>query len=318
MSAEMNHEDCDCEHCHEFAVHLRMIMQLLLRQTLLDLSVWDDILKTLGTKMSLLTPIFTSVMQSERVELIELFCSHGFNPFSKAQESTAPAIFGLAKKTSDTDDYGPIFKAIFKGMEKYYMRVVAGFKEYDNDRDWQETGTLLDKAIKHNPNLASYLIEKSNPKVGVPLHWATVFGEKPIIKALIKAGLSPYEEGSLYLTKEDMYGCPTLADRFIDESLHNKEWNIRVDAEQLSTMRKNSLSEFIYQCCKDHLTDSSTSLEGNVGSDTENKSNEEILDYEYCQKHREFIYECCKAHLYGDLITDSSTSLEHGCAKNTE
>ena len=286
MPYEAYQEDCgkveDAELC------LQVVLNILVRQTVLNLHIWEDILNAVDPKRAatLLTPIFTTVVQTERVELIELFCSYGFNPFSRPQGIAAPAIFGLVKEPSNIVNFTHIFDAIFGGMRKYFMRVVAGLKEYDfssslmnNARVWQDSGTLLDKAVKHNSNFARYLIKHSNPKVGTPLHWAVLVGDLSVIDELVSAGLSPYDEGSLYLSNDDLWKRPTLASRFIDESLHDKRWWENVDPDQLSTMRKEPISEFLYQCFKTHLADSSTSLETNVGSDTDDQSKEEEMGY---------------------------------------
>ena len=285
MPLETQEEDCAKI---EYATCLQTILQILARETVLNLNIWNDIIEVMGPKKSatLLTPVFITVIQTERVELIELFSSYGFNPFSRAPGTTAPAIFGLVKEPTNIVNFKHILKGIFNGMEKYYMSILAGLKEYDlsasafnNACEWEHSGTLLDKAVKHNSNLAHYLIKHSNPRVGVPLHWAVVLNKKALIKDLIHAGLSPYEEGSLYLSKDDLWEHPSLTSRFLDEALHDKKWNINVDPDQLTSMLKEPISDYFYDVCKNYLTERSSSLEVNVGSDVEELEERIIKDF---------------------------------------
>lgn len=275
---------------------LQAILQILVETTMLDMFVWKDILEVIeevDEDFCMLTPVFATVLKEGRPQLTELFCSQGMNPFLRPFRGKSAAIFGLAAdnakfwhdKCASDKGYTIMFDAIFTGMRKYWMRKVAGLKECDfssstmnSSSVWDDTGTLLERAVVTKPEFADFLIKNSEPDVAsaagaTPLHRATLHNKESLMRDLIFAGLDPNAIGSMYITDDECWDHPTLADRLIDKTHHQKQYWDDKDCWEVAAMRKEPNTAFLSNCRKAYLRFTrSISTEVNDGSDPDSDS----------------------------------------------
>ena len=288
---------------NEMETLVKVMLDILARKTVLEIDVWEQILDAFdfeNTSMALLTPVFAAVLQSGRLDLIELFCFRGMNPFTKPTGSPAPAIFGLASKKAGTlteTNYLHIFQHIFAGMKRFWIRKVAGIKEQDYSKqgrhyqyDWRDTGTLLQRAITSNHGFADFLITYSDPEVKsghnwTPLHEATLVDDRLLMSRLLYLGHDPSEMGTRYIKDEEYdHAEGSLTKRFVKDSSSTHQWWDDVDCYDLSTMRKESNAKFLSEHRKKYLArpksppppyTSLSSLNVEVGAEDESQEGEE-------------------------------------------
>ena len=284
----MDKEFCVPKKVKELETLLRVILNLLVQTQdgLVDHHVWRDILQAveeIDADLCILSPVFATVIKGGQYHLVELFCSLGMNPFSRPHGGKSAAIFGLASESDcvfDDKGYSRMFEAIFMGMRTYWMKKVAGLKEMDfssgsmNDsKVWKDTGTLLERAVVTKPRFARYLIKNSDPDVAsaagaTPLHRAILHNDEYLIKELIDAGLDPNAVGSIYLTDDECWDHPTLADQLIDRRYHNERWWDDLDCWDMAAMLKKPNTAFLAACRKAYFhSNKSISMEVHVDDD---------------------------------------------------
>lgn len=278
---------------HTMQSVLRLVLQTLAQHTCVDIEVWNDVLRVVDPKnnSTLLNSVFGIVLQSGNLELIELFCERGMNPFSTDNHNPAPPIFGLVKTKNAELNYSSIFIAIFDGMQKYYMRTLAGLKEYDFDPcysyemqnlEWGDTGNLLQRAVAENPALAHFIIDHSDANVKDGQGWnpaleSILQGEESILKKLMMIGLDPTRPGRRYIkmAESDNHAkSETLTRRKIRQSYWNDQWWDSVDCYDLATMTKKSMSDELLNFRQAYLESQKVSMEdNNADIDAEQETN---------------------------------------------
>ena len=216
---------------------------------------------------SVVDQIFQTIITEGRADVIKLFCESGVNPF-KAIEGQSPAIFGLVYRPDVC--FKSIFSAIFKGMEEYYLKHLAGlYKSKRNltihpQKVWQDEqaelevakdsqSTLIQEAIcQGNEDFAQYLILHSDSEVvtkfaWTPLHEAVMLNSESVIKSLVRQGFdinltgcrgfsSDFEKRWIWQTYFDK--CDTSA------------WYFNVSPLQLSKLRSPSNTDFLMEAVK--------------------------------------------------------------------
>ena len=242
---------------------LRLILDLLARRAIVDIKVWEEILDFLDPEFHsvFLSPVFSAILKRGQLDIIELFCARGMNPFARSGHNTAPPIFGLTKRDSAGPyvSYSSILLSIFDGMQRFYMKELAGSKEYDfsstdtkyhRNKKWLDTGTLLQRTIAEgNSEFAQFLIEHSNPNVRTAHGWsaaheAILQRNESVLEQLIMKGADPTETGRRYIKEEeddDPEG--TLTSRKIRMSCWGDEWWDSPDCYDMATMIKKPMDK---------------------------------------------------------------------------
>ena len=270
---------------------LRLVLQTLAQHTCVDIEVWNDVLQVLDPEnnSNLLSSVFSIVLQSGRLDLIELFCERGMNPFSTSDHNPAPPIFGLVKAKNLEVGYSSIFIAIFDGMQKHFMKKLAGLKEYDFDPnhsyenlEWSDTGNLLQRAIAENPALAHFIIDHSDANVEDGQGWnpaleSILEGEESILRKLMMKGLDPTRNGRRYIkmAESDNHAKGgSLTRRKISQVFWNDQWWDSTDCYDLASITKKSMSDQLLNFRQAYLDSQKGSLEENnadLGAQEETK-----------------------------------------------
>ena len=233
--------------------------------------------------------LFDEVMHQGRTNLIYLFCKLGCDPFlalgppedlvnkgslhlndlrliSYPSNPCPPPIFGLCR--CKTADFEIIFKYIFKGMQEFQMKRLAGLKDKSkffwvdqckNEARFFETNFIMTAMENDNDRLFNFLSRKSDLtcrkttlNCGWPLlNHAVVLQKKESIKHLIEQGHSIHSDGTKFDT--EIY-FRTMARKCFkgDTELCKRAFSGGKDAYDLSQLVFPSLSDYIKQCMENY------------------------------------------------------------------
>ena len=135
--------------------------------------------------------IFQTVITEGKADVIKLFCKNGVNPFMAVDENNPAPIFGLCFRPDLC--FNTILRAVFDGMEEYYINRLAGlFKSkrnlamqplrlfFDEEKDLnvakKSQNTLLQEAIcQGNVNFSKYLARNSLSEVATKFAWRYIY-----------------------------------------------------------------------------------------------------------------------------------------------